>query len=261
MRRIVVANEKGGVGKTATALNLSAVLAHKMRTLAVDLDPQFAMTRQLGITPPAATLVEVLSGAPTASAILTLDGLGMSVLPARRDLADVEQALVTQSGREWFLEQALDEITDDYDVAVIDTPPNLGQLTVNALVAADVVVIPVSLEDEGAAQGVVELEARVSELERVRKIGKREPRPRLLPFYNRSDARTRGGKHQERMLSAVLISEALAELGVTVAGTRIPDRVVVQHAAMARQPLVMYRPDHVATTAFRNLAAELEVLQ
>lgn len=95
MKRIVVANQKGGVGKTAATANLAAVLARTRRLLAVDVDPQFALTRQLGITPGETTLVEVLSGrAQTTAAIVCLEGLSLDVLPARRDLAEVEQALV-----------------------------------------------------------------------------------------------------------------------------------------------------------------------
>jgi chromosome partitioning protein len=258
MRRVVIANQKGGVGKTATAINVAAVLAHSTRVLAVDLDPQFALTRQLGITTSGSTLVQVLSGEPARDAIVRLDKLGISVLPAHRKLSEVEQALVTQSGREWFLAQALDELADEFDVAIIDTPPNLGQLTVNALVTADLVVVPISLEDEGAAQGVIELEARIGELERVRKIGGRQPRPGLLPFYNRSETRHDGDGRRERMVSALMITEALSDLGIKPATTRIPDRVVVQHAAMARQPITVYRPDHLAAAAFRNLADELQ---
>lgn len=253
MKRIVVANQKGGVGKTAAAINVAAVLARSHRVLAIDIDPQFALTRQLGVAPGETTLVEVLSGAPAASALVRLDELGLSLLPARRDLAEVEQALVTQSGREWFLAQALDELADDFDVAVIDTPPNLAQLTINALVIADVVLVPISLEDEGAAQGLVELEARIGELERVRRIGGRLPRPRLLPFYNRSNPR----KRQETMVTAQAIVEALSSVDVEAAPTRIPDRVAVQHAAIARVPLVAYRRDHAAAMAFEQLATDV----
>jgi chromosome partitioning protein len=254
MKRIVVANQKGGVGKTTTAINIAVVLARSHRVLAVDMDAQFALTRQLGITPGATTLVEVLSGrAPTRAAIVHLDVLGLAVLPARRDLAEVEQALVTQAGREWFLSQALDEVADSFDIAVIDTPPNLAQLTVNALAIADLVLAPINLEDEGAAQGLVELQARMGELERVRRLARLPAKPPLLPFYNRSSQRA----DNETRLSAQAITQALEGLGMRAARTRIPDRVVVQHAAIARVPVVAYRPDNIASTSFARLADDV----
>ena len=254
MKRVVVANQKGGVGKTTAAANLAVVLARAQRVLAIDIDPQFALTRQLGITPGETTIVEVLSGrASTADAIVRLEALALDVLPARRDLAEVDQALVTQTGREWFLSQALDEIGGEYDIAVIDTPPNLAQLTVNALAIADLVVAPINLEDEGAAQGLVELQARIGELERVRKLARLRARPALLPFYNRSSVRIDGETH----ISAQAITEALEGLGMRAAPTRIPARVAVQHAAIARVPVVAYRPDHIASTAFERLASDV----
>jgi chromosome partitioning protein len=254
MKRIVVANQKGGVGKTTAAANVAVVIARSHRVLAVDMDPQFALTRQLGITPGETTLVEVLSGrAATAEAIVRLDDLNLAVLPARRDLAEVEQALVTQTGREWFLQQALEEITDSFDIAVIDTPPNLAQLTVNALAIADLVLAPINLEDEGAAQGLVEIQARMGELERVRRLARLPAKPALLPFYNRSSQRA----DTETRLSAQAITQALEAIGVCAARTRIPDRVVVQHAAIARVPVVAYRPDHIASTSFERLAADV----
>jgi chromosome partitioning protein len=253
VKRIVVANQKGGVGKTTAAINLAVVLARQRRVLAVDVDPQFALTRQLGIIPGETTLVEVLAGrASTSAAIVRLERFGLDVLPARRDLAEVEQALVTQAGREWFLSQALEEVADHYDLALIDTPPNLAQLTVNALAIADLVLAPINLEDEGAAQGLVELRARMGELERVRRLARLEPQPPLLPFYNRSSQ----SAGVETRISAQAISDALEELGMRPARTRIPDRVAIQHAAIARVPVVAYRPDHAVSVAFEQLAAD-----
>jgi len=104
----------------------------------------------------------------------------LSVLPARRDLAEVEQALVGRAGREFFLRDALEPVAGEFDTIVIDTPPNLGQLTINALVLADVVLAPVSMEDEGAAQGLVELRARLQDLARVRKLANMPEVPAYL---------------------------------------------------------------------------------
>ena len=136
--------------------------------LAVDVDPQFALTRRLGIElrrlP--STVVDVLAGWVDAGEAIMPGVHGLDVLPATRELAGVELALAGEVGRETVLREALDGL--GYDHVVIDTPSNLGLLTVNALVAADVVVAPVAAGDEGAAQGVAELRATIAKLGRIR---------------------------------------------------------------------------------------------
>lgn len=161
---IAITNQKGGVGKTTTAANLGVLLARqRRRVLLVDADPQFALTRQLGIEERSVgvNLVDVLAGRVGADEAIVNDVHGVDVIATGRDLARIELSLVAELGREWFLRDALDSVTGDYDVVIIDTPPNLGLLTVNALVVAQRVIAPVSGEDAESLHGVFELRRTV----------------------------------------------------------------------------------------------------
>jgi chromosome partitioning protein len=240
-----VAQEKGGVGKTTTAMNVAASLAASgRRVLAVDTDPRFALTRQLGIATAdlALSLVEVLAGqVPAADAVVT-DVHGFDVLPATRRLDGVEMSLVAEVGRETFLREALAPIAESYDAIVVDTPPNLGMLTVNALMVADVVLAPVSVEDEGSAQGVAELRATLTKLERLR-----GDQPRLVVFLTR---------YQDGRVMTEVIESAVRGLGLEPAA-RIPNRTLIPQAAVERRPFVLSAPTSEPGAAYLDLAKML----
>ena len=171
-RVLAVANQKGGVGKTTTAINLATALAiGDQRVLLVDMDPQSNMTSGVGLKgqrAAAGTIYQALTATepltdPSAFILQTRVN-GMSLIPADRNLTGAEVELVTMPNRERRLADLIGPLRDDYDFVFIDTPPSLGLLTLNALVAADAVLIPLNCE-YFALEGLADL---VATLRRVR---------------------------------------------------------------------------------------------
>lgn len=245
-RVLSITSQKGGIGKTTTAANLAVAWGLMgRRVLAIDLDPQFAMTRRFDRAPgdAAATAFELLAGeGELHDAVLRGVEPGVDLLAARRELAKLELSLAAEHHREQFLADLLHDAVADYDDVVIDCPPSLGLLTVNALVAAEEVVVPVDMTDEGALQGAAEVRAIVVRLARRNAVTVR--------------ALVRTAVDRRRVVYQRM-SDGIADLGLPIAETEIPLTAAFQNAAADRRPLLAVRPDNAGSIAYWQLAREL----
>ena len=245
---LAVSNQKGGVGKTTTTINIAASLAKEGQTvLIVDLDPQGNASSGVGFPRQAikAGVYDVIMEYQHLSAVRQhTEVKGLDVLPATRDLVGAEVELVEEDGRERRLRKVLLSAREQYDYILIDCPPSLGLLTVNALVAADAVLIPVQAE-YFAMEGLSELLVTTSNV-----------RKRLNPDLNRagivitmSDGRNRLCQEVEREIRAVF--------GHEVFETVIPRNVRLGEAPSFGKPVVDYDPRSRGAMAYRKLAREL----
>src|SRR2546427_2171418 len=173
-RTIAVANQKGGVAKTTTVAALGAAVGEReIRTLVVDLDPQACLTFSLGHDPDKLqpTIHDVFLGRCGAeTTILPVDEERFELAPSNIDLAGAEAYLLTRTGREYALRASLDEVNERYDIVVLDCPPSLGVLTINALTAADEVVIPLQCETL-SHRGVGQLLSTIDDVKRLTNRG------------------------------------------------------------------------------------------
>ena len=247
MRILVVSNQKGGVGKTTTAISLGAALAARgQRVLIVDLDPQANATSGLGIGKdhPNSIYGVLLKERPLTEAILNTDTPGLDIVPSSTEMAGAEVELVPLLARESRLRQAL-RAASSYDTVIIDCPPSLGLLTVNALVAGDGVVVPVQCEYyalEGLAQLLDTIEAvrqRLNDHLEVTAI-----------VLTMEDRRNR--------LSMQVADEVRRHFPKLVARTRIPRTVRLAEAPSYGKPISSYDPSSRGAKAYGDLAREIE---
>jgi chromosome partitioning protein len=246
---IAVINQKGGSGKTTTATNLAAVWGRERNrsTLLVDLDPQFAATRHLGVRPAdlSATLFDVLAEDDVdAVQAIVPNAAGVDLLAGDRRLAELELSLVGETMREQFLKSALEPVSGRYELCVLDCPPNLGLLTVNALVAAQRILVPVRMEDEGALQGVIELRATLDKLSR-------------RGVHREISGVLRTVVDHRRQVYAVL-NDGLRDAELHALEAEIPSRAGFHRQGVVGAPLVISEPDSAGACAYRALATELD---
>lgn len=248
-RIIAMCNQKGGVGKTTTSINLGAALAeYGRRVLLVDFDPQGAASVGLGINALDldVTVYNLLLNPrlATADAICTTDVPNLDVLPANIDLSAAELQLVNEVARESALARVLRQVEDEYDVILIDCQPSLGLLAVNALTAAHGVLIPVATEFF-ALRGVALL---VETIETVRdRINPRLKIDGIVPTM--VDSRT---LHSREVLER--LNEAFGDL---VFETEIRRTVKFPDASVAMEPILSFAPSHAGSQAYRRLAREV----
>lgn len=245
---IAIANQKGGVGKTTTAINLGASLAsHGKRTLVIDFDPQANTTGGFGISkdPSRRSIYHALAIGTSLDELL-VDGPieQLKVIPSSKSLVGATLELSDLPEREHFLRKTLETVRDKFEFVLLDCPPALDLLTINALVAADSVIIPVQCE-YFALEGVSEL---LDTLVRIR----RSQNPRLAVegiLLTMFDERTN--------LSRQVRDDMKAFFGDQVFGTLIPRNVRLAEAPSYGQPILVYDPSSKGALSYLELAKEL----
>ena len=250
MRKICVCNQKGGVGKTTTAINLSAYLATmRKKTLLIDIDPQAAATSGVGVDKSKLkrTIYDVLLGECSIKDVTVETQVeNLDLVPSNMDLAGAEVELSNEVGREFILRDAIADL-DGYDYVIVDSPPNLGVLTLNAMIACENLLVPVQAEYY-ALEGLAQL-LKTTEL-----IKRRLRIPLKIRFLiTMYDKRTR--------ICDDVANQLREYFGDKVFKTVIPRNVRLAEAPSYGKPILLYDPGCKGAVAYKKLAEEVDSVE
>lgn len=247
-RVIAIANQKGGVGKTTTAINLSSCLAEKgKKVLTVDMDPQGNMTSGLGVDKESIekTIYDLIIGEADINEVLQKEVLkNLDIVPTSIELSAAEIELIGVEGKEYIIKKAIDQVKDNYDFVIIDCPPSLSMLTVNAMTTADSVLVPIQCEYY-ALEGLSQLIHTV-ELVKSRLNSDLEIEGVVFTMY---DARTN--------LSLQVVENVKDNLQQNVYKTIIPRNIRLAEAPSHGMPINHYDPKSAGSDSYMRLAEEV----